>query len=181
MPEEEGQEEAAEEDQEDQEDQEDLQEDNPNCRQALKPRISCQQPRMSNQWDNSPLHTTETGYEPTSSSTRSKCTSACNEDVAGMNSPKRRIAIVLTLMEGQNVAGWKRDMGNWIDSLDPADNIPAIWDQFLYEFSQQFQDSQAQPRTHETPVPKNEKLRHRSVYLVDAWIVRLDHCKINAC
>jgi hypothetical protein len=68
-----------------------------------------------------------------------------NEDVAGMNSPKRRIAIVLTLMEGPNVAGWKRDMGTWINSLDPADNIPAIWNQFLYKFSQQFQDSQAQP------------------------------------
>jgi hypothetical protein len=73
MPGEEGQEEAAEEVAE--EDQEDLQEGNPNCRQALKPRISCQQLRMSNRWDNSPLHTTETDYEQTNSSTRSRCTS----------------------------------------------------------------------------------------------------------
>jgi len=38
-------------------------------------------------------------------------------------------------------------MGEVLDALDPlVDNIPAVWDQFLYEFSAQFQDSQKEGR-----------------------------------
>jgi len=50
-------------------------------------------------------------------------------------------------MKGPQVAGWTRDMGTWLDTLNPIlDNIPDVWDQFLYEFSQQFQDSQRENR-----------------------------------
>jgi len=46
-------------------------------------------------------------------------------------------------MKGPQVAEWTHDMGTWLDTLDPVlDNIPDIWDQFLFEFSQQYQDSQ---------------------------------------
>ena len=37
-------------------------------------------------------------------------------------------------------------MGAWIDALDPTNNIPAVWEQFLHEFAEQFQDTQAQAR-----------------------------------
>lgn len=34
-------------------------------------------------------------------------------------------------------------MGTWLDTLNPIlDNISDIWDQFLFEFAQQYQDSQ---------------------------------------
>jgi hypothetical protein len=34
-------------------------------------------------------------------------------------------------------------MGNWVEAFDPdTQNIPAIWDTFLLEFSRQFQDTQ---------------------------------------
>jgi hypothetical protein len=33
-------------------------------------------------------------------------------------------------------------MGNFLDGLTPADNIPDLWTQFLEEFGQQFQDMQ---------------------------------------
>jgi len=70
-----------------------------------------------------------------------------NQDVAGYNSPIKKVALTLTLMKGPQVAGWTRDMGTWLDTLDPIlDNIPDVWDQFLYEFSQQFQDSQRENR-----------------------------------
>jgi len=70
-----------------------------------------------------------------------------NQDVAGYNSPIKKVALTLTLMKGPQVAGWTRDMGTWLDTLDPIlDNIPNIWNQFLYEFSQQFQDSQRENR-----------------------------------
>jgi len=70
-----------------------------------------------------------------------------NQDVAGYNSLIKKVALTLTLMKGPQVAGWTRDMGTWLDTLDPVlDNIPDVWDQFLYEFSQQFQDSQRENR-----------------------------------
>ena len=50
-------------------------------------------------------------------------------------------------MKGPQVAGWTHDMGTWLDTLDPIlDNIPNVWDQFLFEFSQQYQDSQKENR-----------------------------------
>jgi len=70
-----------------------------------------------------------------------------NQDVAGYNSPIKKVALTLTLMKGPQIAGWTRDMGTWLDTLNPIlDNIPDVWDQFPYEFSQQFQDSQKENR-----------------------------------
>jgi len=70
-----------------------------------------------------------------------------NQDVAGYNSPIKKVALTLTLMKGPQVAGWTRDMGTWLDTLDPVlDNIPDVWDQFLHKFLQQFQDSQRENR-----------------------------------
>ena len=65
-----------------------------------------------------------------------------NHDVAGFNSPIKKVAFILTLLKGDKVAMWAQDMGNWIDGLNPAqDNVPAVWNQFLVEFTTQFQDS----------------------------------------
>ena len=70
-----------------------------------------------------------------------------NQDVAGYNSPIKKVALTLTLMKGPQVAGWTHDMGTWLDTLDPIlDNIPDVWDQFLFKFSQQYQDSQKKNR-----------------------------------
>jgi hypothetical protein len=62
--------------------------------------------------------------------------------VAGFNSPIKKIAFTLTLIKGEDMAGWTRDMGVFLDGLTPADNIPDLWMQFLAEFGQQFQDTQ---------------------------------------
>jgi len=70
-----------------------------------------------------------------------------NQDVAGYNSPIKKVALTVTLMKGPQVAGWTHDMGTWLDTLDPIlNNIPDVWDQFLYKFSQQYQDSQRENR-----------------------------------
>jgi len=70
-----------------------------------------------------------------------------NQDVASYNSLIKKVALTLTLMKGPQIAGWIRNMGTWLDTLDPIlDNIPDVWDQFLYEFSQQYQDSQKENR-----------------------------------
>ncbi len=81
-----------------------------------------------------------------------------NDDVAGFNSPMKKIAFVLTLIKGPDVAGWCHDMGVFYDGLDPlVDNIPALWQQFLNEFENQFQDTQKADRAR----AKLEGLRMR--------------------
>ena len=68
-----------------------------------------------------------------------------NEDIAGFNSPIKKVAFTLTLIKGDEVAGWVRDMGIWIDELDQVhDNFPIVWTQFLNEFEAQFQDPNKQ-------------------------------------
>jgi hypothetical protein len=70
-----------------------------------------------------------------------------NADVVGFDSPYKKVAFTLTLIKGEEAVQWVRDIGNWLDNLVlPQDNIPALWDQFLMEFQQQFQDTQAPQR-----------------------------------
>ena len=70
-----------------------------------------------------------------------------NADVAGFNSPMKKVAFTVTLMKGPEVAGWTRDIGMMLDALNPnQDNVPAVWEQFLHEFSEQYQDTQREGR-----------------------------------
>ena len=70
-----------------------------------------------------------------------------NADVVGYDSPFKKVAFTLTLIKGESAAQWVRDMGDWLDTLViPRDNIPGLWDQFLTEFWEQFQDTQAAQR-----------------------------------
>ena len=70
-----------------------------------------------------------------------------NQDVAGFNSPIKKVAFTLTLIKGDEVARWVKDMGTWIDGLDHVhQNYPIVWTQFLDEFETQFQDLNKQQR-----------------------------------
>ena len=65
-----------------------------------------------------------------------------NADVAGYDSPFKKVAFTLTLIKGESAAQWVRDMGNWLNGLVlPRDNIPGLWNQFQTEFWDQFQDT----------------------------------------
>jgi hypothetical protein len=65
-----------------------------------------------------------------------------NKDIAGFDSPIKKIAFMLSLIKGPDTAGWTCNMGDFLDRLTPADNILDLWTQFLEEFRQQFQDTQ---------------------------------------
>jgi Retrotransposon gag protein len=70
-----------------------------------------------------------------------------NSRVPGLNSAIRKVSIALTLFQGQQTAAWVRDMGTWIDSLNPVDDdIPEVWTTFVQEFNDHFADSQPQQR-----------------------------------
>jgi hypothetical protein len=48
-------------------------------------------------------------------------------------------------MKGPEVAGWVTSVGNWLDGLISAnDDISAVWDHFVAEFTFQYWDSQGQ-------------------------------------
>ena len=69
-----------------------------------------------------------------------------NAEVAGFDSPRRKVSLALTLIKGDQVDTWTELMGTWIDRLLPHQNIPAVWDAFLREFHTRFQDNGAEQR-----------------------------------
>jgi Retrotransposon gag protein len=65
-----------------------------------------------------------------------------NFNIPGFNSPIKKVALTLSLMQGPDVELWVNSMGRMLKQLDPAiDNIPALWDQFLNEFQEHFTDT----------------------------------------
>jgi len=102
-----------------------------------------------------------------------------NREVSGFNSPMKKIALVLTLMQGDKVADWANDIGEALDELNPAtDNIPALWTTFLEEFREQYLDTQAADRARteleslimkipyiDEDISKFEDLCHKSNYM----------------
>ena len=65
-----------------------------------------------------------------------------NQDVAGFNSPMKKVAFTLMHMKGPKVANWVKTMGETIEDLNPlVDNIPVVWTTFLDMFNAQYQDS----------------------------------------
>ena len=70
-----------------------------------------------------------------------------NADIAGYNSPYKKVAFTLTLIKGTEPAQWVQNMGDWLDNLDLiTNNVEDLWTQFLEEYTHQFQDSQAAQR-----------------------------------
>jgi retrotransposon gag protein len=61
---------------------------------------------------------------------------------AALQSLITKAAFALTLIKGPEVAGWVRDMEEFLDNLNPmTDDVPKVWDQFLSNFTERFQDS----------------------------------------
>jgi retrotransposon gag protein len=66
---------------------------------------------------------------------------------AVLQSPITKAAFAFTLIKGPEVAEWVRDMGEFLDNLDlMTDDIPEVWDQFLNNFTERFQDSTRENR-----------------------------------
>jgi len=100
-----------------------------------------------------------------------------NREVPGFTLPMKKIALVLTLMQGDKVADWANDMGQALDELNPAtDNIPALWTTFLEEFREQYLDTQAADRA----CTKLENLTMKMPY-IDEYISKFKDlcCKSN--
>ena len=65
-----------------------------------------------------------------------------NYNVAGFNSPKKKVALVLTFMQGPEVEEWTRGILQWIQQIDDQSNMDNVWHIFLRQFYAQFTDTQ---------------------------------------
>ena len=70
-----------------------------------------------------------------------------NQQVSGFESAMQKINLALTLMHGEKVAGWVKNVGAALDKLNPDTNdIDELWTTFLEESAQQYTDTQATER-----------------------------------
>jgi hypothetical protein len=61
----------------------------------------------------------------------------------------KKMAFMLSHIQGDKTVAWKCKMGKLLNMLNPiADNVPALWDQFLLEFRTQYQDTQYENHAH---------------------------------
>ena len=72
-----------------------------------------------------------------------------NNDVAGFNSPQKKVTLTLMFMQGPEVAEWTHGIRAWLLQLTPAQNTDNIWTEFLVEFETCFQDTQAHQKCHD--------------------------------
>ncbi len=50
-----------------------------------------------------------------------------NYDVAGFNSPKKKVILVLTFMQGPEVEEWTHGMLQWIQQIPDESNTDHVW------------------------------------------------------
>ena len=71
-----------------------------------------------------------------------------NHGVPGLESPIRQVALALTLIKGEKVDLWVKNMIDAIRRLHPVHhNVPAVWNEFKQAFRQKFVDSTGELRT----------------------------------
>ena len=66
-----------------------------------------------------------------------------NDDIAGFKSPKKKVALVLTFMQGPEVEEWTRGMLQWIQQINDQSNTEDVWRVFQRWFYTRFTDTQA--------------------------------------
>jgi len=65
-----------------------------------------------------------------------------NQGVAGFESPIQQVALALTLIKGEKVDLWVRNMIDSLRRLHPVHyNVPAVWEEFEQAFKDKFVDS----------------------------------------
>jgi hypothetical protein len=96
-------------------------------------------------------------------------------DVAGLNSPRNKIAFTLTCIKGSKVTGWTKSIGQMLDMLDPVQNILLLWDHFFQEFDRQYIDFIRENHT------RNElKKLHIKDNDIDAYIAKFEELSSQA-
>src|SRR5258708_27775033 len=81
-----------------------------------------------------------------------------------------RATFALTFIKGEQVAGWVRDFGKFLDTLDPLyDDGIIVWNHFLDSFRKRFQDS-----TKENRARNNLEKLQLKLPLIDEYTLKFE-------
>ncbi len=81
-----------------------------------------------------------------------------NQGVPGFESPIRQVTMALTLIKGEKVNLWVKNMLDSLRRLNPIQyNVPAVWNHFERAFQDKFTDSTKELRARN----QLEKLKFR--------------------
>jgi hypothetical protein len=98
-------------------------------------------------WGSLPNHFDGTRSKADNFIDKLKCYFRVNRLNAALQSPITKAAFALTLIKGPEVAGWVRNMGEFLNNLNLiTDDVPKVWEQFLNNFTKRFQDSTCENR-----------------------------------
>jgi len=90
-----------------------------------------------------------------------------NDDVAGFNSPRKKVILVLTFMQGPEVEEWTRGMLQWIQQINNQSNTDDVWHIFLWRFYARFTDTQADATTRKELVQLKMRFPNIDSYIAD--------------
>src|SRR6266446_676112 len=90
-----------------------------------------------------------------------------NYDVVGFNSPKKKVVLVLTFMQGPEVKEWTRGMLQWIQQIDDQSNMDNIWHIFQQQFYHRFTDTQADSTARKELVLLKMRFPEIDAYIAD--------------
>ena len=90
-----------------------------------------------------------------------------NDNVAGFCSPKKKVVLVLTFMQGPEVEEWTRGMLQWIQQINDHSNMDDVWRIFQRRFYLQFTDTQADPTARKELVQLKMRFPDIDSYIAD--------------
>jgi len=99
-----------------------------------------------------------------------------NQGVPGFESPIRQVTMALTLIKGEKVNLWVKNMLDSLRRLHPIQhNVPAVWNHFKAVFRSKFTDSTRELRA------RNQLKRLKFRYLdIDGYIAKFEDLIVQA-
>ncbi len=90
-----------------------------------------------------------------------------NYNVAGFNSPKKKVVLILMFMQGPEVEEWTRGMLQWIQQIDDQSNMDNVWRIFQQCFYHRFTDTQVDSTARKELVMLKMRFPEIDAYIAD--------------
>jgi len=90
-----------------------------------------------------------------------------NNDITGFKSPKKKVVLVLTFMQGPEVEEWTKGMLQWIQQIDDHSNTDNVWRIFQRRFYARFTDTQADSMARKELVQLKMRFPDIDSYIAD--------------
>jgi len=90
-----------------------------------------------------------------------------NYNIAGFNSPKKKVVLILMFMQGPEVEEWTRGMLQWIQQIDDQSNMDNVWRIFQQCFYHRFTDTQVDSTARKELVMLKMRFPEIDAYIAD--------------